>query len=158
MELTPFDQIISSQNLQILKVLLPYMPPDSQRMMAIYVKFSELQHTLNLFQDFSKLVQIQNFEKQTLSPLDMIHEIQPYLSKNASDMLDTFSNMMNTMEMVKSFQEMSGTDGSSDPAFDPMSMMKTMLTPEQQDMFDTYQTMFDSTTDTTSNEGGEESD
>lgn len=158
MELTPFDQMISSQNMQILKVLLPYMPPDSQRMMAIYVKFSELQHTLNLFQDFSKLVQIQNFEKQTLSPLDMIHEIQPYLSKNASDMLDMFSNMMNTMEMVKSFQEMSDTDGSSDPAFDPMSMMKTMLTPEQQDMFDTYQTMFASATETTFNEGGEESD
>lgn len=158
MELTPFDQMISSENMQILKVLLPYMSPENQRLMAIYVKFSELQHTLSLFQNFSKLLQIQDFEKQVITPSDIIHEIQPYLSNEASDMLETFSNMMSTVEMVKSFQEASATDGNKDSAFDPMSMMKTMLTPEQQDMFDMYQTAFTTEHKTVSDEGGEESD
>ena len=158
MELTPFDQMISSQNTQILKALLPYMPSDTQKLIAIVVKFSELQYTLNLFQNWSELVQIQNFEKHKTSPLDIIHEIHPYLPQDASTMLDHFSNMMNTMEMIKTFQTMSDTDDSSDSFFDPMSMMKTMLTPEQEDMFDTYQTMFTVNKDSLSEEGGEEND
>ena len=52
--------------------------------------------------------------------------------------------LMNMMDMMEVFQNMNDTtdsDGNTDPAFDPMSMMKNMLAPEQQAMFDMYNTM-----------------
>ena len=86
-------------------------------------------------------------------------------------MLGTFRNMMNIMDMVQMMQEFSGgmeTDfdpsGSPDSeassgngagcregepsfgmfggGFDPMQLMMGMLSPEQQEMFQMYQTMF----------------
>ena len=46
---TPFDQLISTQSLQILKLLIPYTPPENQRFLAVYTKFLELQHTIDFF-------------------------------------------------------------------------------------------------------------
>ena len=60
-------------------------------------------------------------------------------------------NMMSMMEMMQSMQEMQDTnsDGASGFSFDPMQMMQGMLTPEQQGMFDMYNTMFSTESDTT---------
>ena len=40
-KMTPFDQLISTQRLQILKLLIPYTPPENQRFLAVYTKFLE---------------------------------------------------------------------------------------------------------------------
>ena len=40
-KMTPFDQLISTQSLQILKLLIPYTPPENQRFLAVYTKFLE---------------------------------------------------------------------------------------------------------------------
>ena len=47
--MTPFDQSISNHSLQLVKLLIPFLPPQSQRMFAIYVKFMEFRHTLSFF-------------------------------------------------------------------------------------------------------------
>ena len=38
-KMTPFDQLISTQSLQILKLLIPYTPPENQRFLAVYTRF-----------------------------------------------------------------------------------------------------------------------
>ena len=99
--MTPFDLSISSKALQITKILIPFLPPKSQRMMAIYVKFMEFQNTLSFFKGIPK------------SNSDLMDEIKNMLPKNT---LETYENMMNIMSMVDMFQEM-------DIDFDPMSMI-----------------------------------
>lgn len=140
--MTPFDQLVSSQNLQILKLLIPYTPPENQRFLAIYVKFLELQHTISFFQNFQNDVASQDFEKKIFSPTDLIQEMQPYISEEISETMDTILNMMNMMEVFQTVQNASGSAEDTDSGFDPMSMMKNMLNPEQQDMFEMYNTMF----------------
>ena len=44
--MTPFDQYISNQSLQMTKLLIPFLPPQSQRMIAVYVKFLEFRQNL----------------------------------------------------------------------------------------------------------------
>lgn len=139
---TPFDEITSNQNLQILKLILPYTPPETQRFLAVYVKFSELQYTMDFFQYFKKELHTQDFEKKAFSPFDMIQEIQPYLPKHFSETLDKILNILNMLELFETLQEMPGSAENTDSEFDPVSMMKNMLPPEQQSMFDMYNTMF----------------
>ncbi len=74
-KMTPFDQLISTQSLQILKLLIPYTPPENQRFLAVYTKFLELQHTIDFFQRFHSDVYSQDFEKKTFSPFHIIQEI-----------------------------------------------------------------------------------
>lgn len=146
---TPFDRRTTTQTLLITKLLIPYLPPETQRIMAIYVKFVEFQNTFSSFQAFGQ---------KSHSTQDIIQELKPYMPSSACESIDNLMNMMSMMEMFQSFQEASGVDGD----FDPMSMMQGMLTPEQQSMFEMYNTMFsgetESESETESFQGGETND
>lgn len=107
--MTPFDQYISTSSLQMTKLLIPFLPPQGQRMLAVYVKFMEFQNTLSFFRGMR--------QKQN-SPEDILSSMKPYMS--ASDQ-ESFDQMMNMMSMAQEMQNMSDAD------FDPMSMMAGMF-------------------------------
>ncbi len=169
--MTPFDEWTVPRELHILKLLIPYTPAASQQTLGILVKIMELQHTFQYFQQQKNALHSQEASAGFSSPLDMLEEIAPYLPPEQAEMLGTFRNMMNIMDMVQMMQEFSGgmeTDfdpsGSPDSeasfgngagcregepsfgmfggGFDPMQLMMGMLSPEQQEMFQMYQTMF----------------
>ena len=119
MELTPFDNRINNPTLQMIKLLIPYLPPKNQRILAIYIKFVEFHNTLSSFRVF---------RSKTHSTGDMLNEIRPYLPQDIFDSIDNILNIMNMMEMMNTS--------------DPNEMLKNMLTPEQQSMFEMYNTMF----------------
>ena len=110
--MTPFDQYISTESLQMTKLLIPFLPPRSQRMMAVYVKFMEFQHTLSSFR---------NMRQKSGSPEDILDGIKPYLSQSNLESVDQMMNMMSMMNMMQEMQNMSDMD------FDPMSMMTGMF-------------------------------
>lgn len=132
--MTPFDIKITDDNLQMMKLLLPYVPPPMQKMLGVYVKFLEMQHALDYFH--SATLDAQSFEQKRNSLFTMLSEIRPYLRGKQTDMIDQLLQASQMMEMFQTFQDMS-----SDNA-DPMSMMMGMLSPEQQAMFETYNDMF----------------
>ena len=113
--MTPFDAYISNQSLQILKLLIPFLPPQNQRMFAVYVKFLELHHTLSFFRAM---------HQKEHSPENIFDSIKPYIP--ASD-AESFEQMMHMMDMMNMMQEMQKM---SDGAFDPMSMMTNMFAQE----------------------------
>lgn len=113
--MTPFDQYVSSDSLQMTKVLIPFLPPQSQRMMAVYVKFLELRHTLASFRAM---------HRTESSPEDILNSMKPYMSSSDLESFEQMTNIMNMMSMMQEMQSMSDSD------FDPMSMMAGMFTQE----------------------------
>ena len=144
-QMTPFDCRIATQSLQLTKLLIPYLPRETQRIMAIYVKFMEFQNTWSSFHAF---------KQKSYTTQDIFQELRPYMPPSACDSIDNLLNMMSMMEMMQSMQEMQDTnsDGASGFSFDPMQMMQGMLTPEQQGMFDMYNNMFSVENETSDNE------
>ena len=61
-------------------------------------------------------------------------------------MMEQMESMMNMLEMIQSIQTM-GDSASGSEEFNPMEMMKGILTPEQQQMFQMYNTMFENETE-----------
>lgn len=110
--MTPFDEYISTQSLQMTKLLIPFLPPRSQRMMAVYVKFIELQRTLSSFR---------NMKQKANSPEDILNSMKPYMSSSEAESFDQMLNAMSMMSMMQEMQNMQGDD------FDPMSMMTGMF-------------------------------
>ena len=99
--MTPFDKLISSPQLQMMKLLIPYTPPSSQRIMAVYIKFLELENTMSFFQNFHKDISLQEFDKNPTSPFDILEELRPYFPKEDKESFDSILNMMNMMEMYQ---------------------------------------------------------
>ena len=139
--MTPFDSMVTPPYLYSLKLMLPYTPQSMQRFMAIYIKFLELRHTMEYFHGFS-----------SHGPsFRIIDELKPFMEPGEKEMMEQMEAMMNMIEMMQGMQEMSeaasqNTDGSASQgfgAFNPMDLMKGMLSPDQQEMFNTYSSMFD---------------
>lgn len=137
-QMTPFDCRIATQSLQLTKLLIPYLPRETQRIMAIYVKFMEFQNTWSSFRAF---------RQKSHTTQDIFQELRPFMPPSACDSIDNIMSMMSMMEMMQSMQNTDSGE-SSGFGFDPMQMMQGMLTPEQQGMFDMYNTMFSAESET----------
>ncbi len=86
--MTPFDLSISSPTLQMIKLLIPFLPPQNQRMIAIYIKFIEFQNTFSHFRGFCN------------SDSDPFMELMKIMPQSA---MDSYENIMNMMSMVDMF-------------------------------------------------------
>jgi len=110
--MTPFDEYISNQPLLMMKLLIPFLPPQNQRMFAVYVKILELRHTLSFFR---------GMHQKEHSPENIFDTLKPYMSPADAESFDQMMNMMSMMNMMQEMQNM------SDESFDPMSMMAGMF-------------------------------
>lgn len=148
--MTPFDTATTPRHLYMLKLMLPYTPPSVQHMLAVYIKFLELQYTMRHFHNLS----CQEPGARLFS------DLKPYMDKEEQEKMEQMEDMMNMMEMVQSMQPMSDSmfEAASDngSGFNPMDLMMGMMNPENQEMFDMYSSIFKNTGD--SQQSGDTSD
>lgn len=50
---TALDEMVESDRNQMLKAMIPYLPPSGQRFLSMYAKTQELINTMTLFQNRS---------------------------------------------------------------------------------------------------------
>ncbi len=133
--MTPFDELVTPPHLYTLKLMLPYTPPSVQRMLGIYIKFLEFKNTLEHFQGFKRS-----------DSGSILEELKGFMKPEEREMMEQMEMFMNMMEMAQSMQTQPDSSDESAQARSswPMDMMKNILSPEQQDMFDMYSNIFDS--------------
>lgn len=132
-----FDALYTNNQIQKLKVLLPYMEPTMQKQMAIYIKYLELQHTLHMLKEHPFQI-CSSCEKSKPDFQKLCRELKPYSSESEIRQLEQMVSIFQAMEM---YQEMSQTM-SNMPDFDDNTSMETflmgMLSPEQKSMFEIF--------------------
>ena len=135
-----FDALYTNNQIQKLKILLPYIEPSMQKHMAIYIKYMELQYTMNLFQKHP--FQICSACDKTKPDLKKIcRELKPYSSEAEVKQLEQMASIFQTMEM---YQEMSQTMSNMQELFPDMgsgsteSLLMGMLSSEQKSMFEAF--------------------
>ena len=161
--MTLLDYMVSSRENNMLKAFLPFVDRDFQPMLATYIKYSELLATVELFSRgrnvFANKVNNGGFT-------DIISSMLPYVSEKEREAFETINNIKNAMDMFESYKDLltpemmgaftGGEEGSqdntysdssdnsdnvtneqSDTSSDNMSdMLSSMLTPEQQLLFE----------------------
>ena len=143
--MTPFDELVTSPQLQAMKLLLPYAPVSQQRLLAAFIKFLELRQTLFLFGRTRHGPGSQFFQEEVpASPHTVLNSIKPYLDPQESGILEMLMNMKEIMDMAEMMRGVSEDGG---PPADPMDLMMGMLSPEQKEMFSTYNDMFSQAAD-----------
>ena len=146
--LTAIEQIANGNQLQMLKAIIPYVEFKNQKFLALYIKVMELGNILTFYEDSDSPMKACSMENTSFSPKDMLNDMRKYCSSSQREMLDTCLNLLNTMELFETYKEMfsqsdNGGDGEGQSQ-NPMDFVMNMLSPEQQSMFETYNTMFDS--------------
>ncbi len=128
--MTPFDELVISPDLQILKLLLPYTPPEQQEFLGVFIKIFELKETVRFFINAkNNLLPSASWNYFSPSGTEILNAMKPYISPSKVEIFDTFSSILCALE--------SGDDLS------PMEIMMGMLTPDQQNMYEMYSEMFD---------------
>lgn len=150
-ELTEFDSLICDSRLQLLKSAIPFIPAGKQRFLSVYVKYIELSNTIRLVNTIkSDSLGICSLSGRKSAPNseDFMQTIRKYCSESERETLDMITNFMSAYRMFKMYKDSAddthrSADGSDTAASNGhdnsiLDVLKSMLTPEQQEMFDTY--------------------
>ena len=115
-----FDALYTTNQIQKLKVLLPYIEPSMQKHLAVYIKYMELQYTMNLTKKHTAALSgcgLSQPEKPDLKKL--CRELCLYSTPEEIRQLEQIQNIIQTMETV---QEMSQTMTAMQEIFPDMNM------------------------------------
>lgn len=107
---TALDQMVVTDYDQMIKAAVPYLPPNSRRILSIYEKTKELMNTLSLFGRPGAQMQICS-APQREEPMAVLDDIRQFCYGEAREKLDNLANMMAVLQMVQIMsQPISGKD------------------------------------------------
>ena len=109
-----FDSLYTTNQIQLFKVLIPYMAPSMQKNLVIYIKYMEFQYTLTLFQKHPYAAFNANAASDKQNTNQLFDEILPFLDVSQRGKILQMKNMMQSMEQMKEMMSM-------------MEMMKDMF-------------------------------
>lgn len=133
--ITDFDNIIQDEHHQLLKAVLPYMQPNGQKFISLFVKFKELRNTMTLFQDEENNLSACSAGKRNLSPIEMLSDIRKFCPKKDQEAIDSLLNFINMYTLYNKYNQAFSSNSTSD---DNIERLKSMLSPEQKNMFETF--------------------
>lgn len=110
---TEYDTLVHSQEIQILKSILPFIDTNQQMSFAILIQFIEFKNTIQIFQKNKKILSAHAISPENDGKNAMLTAIKKFISPSQRE---TFDNMMNMISMMNLM------NGSSDMS-DIMSMM-----------------------------------
>ena len=132
--ITAFDTLYTSNQIQMLKIVLPYMQEQMQRFIAIYIKFSELMIALR----FAKSINEGTLPTRKEADIStLLKYLSPYLSDSEKEMMNQFSSMQENMEQFKQMSTMMQI--MNDMGGSPEDALQGFLSEEQMAMFKMFQ-------------------
>lgn len=73
---TALDEMVESDQDQMLKAMIPYLPSSGQRFLSVYTKVRELRNTMSLFQSSRRTADLQATGFSSTDPLEMLQDIR----------------------------------------------------------------------------------
>ena len=149
-----FDTLYTTNHMQMLKLLFPYLDMEIRHKAAMFIKWQELLYTMNSVRYYSARCRMGHGKKKELDIASLLPLLSPYCSEEEKNMLSHFLQMQNMMQTWQSMaeylpmiQEMMGAFSSSDSSpgdggfqgfGNMMDLLKNMMTSEQQSMFSLF--------------------
>lgn len=98
-----FDTLYTQNHIQILKVLLPYFDPASQKSIAVWIKYMELQYTMVCAKRHPAMVCCETLEKPDIA--DIFEKIKNFCTPQERAVFGHICSMKKSLEM---YEEMKG--------------------------------------------------
>lgn len=102
---TALDEMVESDRDQMLKAMVPYLPPSGQQFLSMYTKTQELMNTMSLFRNRKKSADLQAASLSGIDPLEMLQDIRKCCSGESRRQIDHITNLMATIQMLQIMNE-----------------------------------------------------
>lgn len=100
--LTDFDYLVADPHLQMIKAAIPYMQPPQQRIISMYVKIQELNHTRSLFSGGEvSAMGVSPTGNQKPTPVEMLQAMKPYAGPKERDIIEMLENLQIMMQALQ---------------------------------------------------------
>ena len=93
-----FDEVILPKELQMLKAFLPFLPANIQKMLAIYIKWVELQKTIEYFNQNPPI-------QQSPDMGNLMKCMKGLLPPEEQSQIEQFADMFENMDMYRDMFE-----------------------------------------------------
>lgn len=105
-KMTELDCLVSSEPIQLMKAILPFLPPQGQQFVSIYAKAMEMRNTIQTFQNQRADMSMCSLpsSRTDLDPLQMIQEIRDYCGPATRQKMDQCMDLAAMMELANLFQ------------------------------------------------------
>ena len=99
--MTQLDTLVTTQELQLMKLMLPYIPVNMRGMLAVYIKFTEFTNTIHLFHSTGKGSPDGPIHSKSIhSPEDILQDLSSFMDPAEADNISMMFNMMNIMKQM----------------------------------------------------------
>ena len=96
---TYFDSLVSDVNLQMLKVILPFLPIKTQKLLSIIIKITELKNTIILLNSPQIRTTGIHINGTGNNLNDMLDAMKQFLSPSDIEIMDIFMTIMELGKM-----------------------------------------------------------
>ncbi|MGN8885848.1 hypothetical protein [Blautia sp. HCP28S3_G10] len=96
---TFFDQMITDENGQMLKAMIPYLPPGGQQIFSLYAKAREFYNTAVLFGKNTGDMQICSMPES--DSVEILENIKQYSYGKSRQRLDQITNMIAMIRIMQ---------------------------------------------------------
>ena len=106
-----FDTLYTTNQIQILKLLLPFCPPQTQRSLAVLIRLLELNYTIGFVRSHPEAF---HAPPDPLSFTDLCAKVRGFCPPDLQAMLDqliSFQNAMQMYEQIKPLLELFAEQG-----------------------------------------------
>ena len=100
---TALDQMVSSDQTQLIKAAVPYLPPSARQIISLYTKLEELSNTMALFSPGRADMQI--CENTAADPVEMLQDIRRFSYGKNREKVDQLTNMLILVQMLQILNE-----------------------------------------------------
>lgn len=105
-----FDHFYTTNHIQIIKALLPYIDNDKTSYLPAIIKYLELKYTLSIIKQGQKPIsQIKCASKNTTEEIDLeqiYNSIKNYLSADENNSIKQILNLFQTIKNMKEMQQL----------------------------------------------------
>lgn len=142
-----FDTLFTTNHIQMLKILLSYAEPSSQKTMAVYIKFLELQYTISFFQKHPNSSPSHFPREDSHNTFKLLGELLPFCTPSEQEqfrqirsMLETFENMQGMMETMQIMKDLF-PEGENPMNIDPSALFSNNGEMDMSQMFEMFRAM-----------------
>lgn len=132
-----FDTLFTNNHIRMMKIIMPYFDYELQKKLAVYIKFLELQYTMQYFKNRPYRIKNCIPEPEKFDMQKMCRDILPFCSpeekkkmEQMERMFDTFHSYQDMMDTVNMMKDMFPGDApfgfGENGGFDPNQMSDIM--------------------------------
>ena len=101
--ITAFDSLFTTNRIQMMKVLLPYLKPEQQGALAVCIKVMELNYTFSFFKNHPHALPLRLPQKSDTTKV--WDEILPFCGPEERSKVENMRIMMQSMNQMKEMME-----------------------------------------------------